>query len=123
MKKLFAFVCVMMFLQHLVFADDKEINLTIRQDDQKSLYPITRSITQNVSGYYDTETGVVSLYFYQSIGDATVSLTDETGAVVYSRIVDTENSDMLEFPLPEQSGTYMLSIISATYEGTGSIVL
>lgn len=123
MKKLFAFVCVMMFLQHLVFVDDKEINLTIRQDDQKSLYPITRSITQNVSGYYDTETGVVSLYFYQSIGDATVSLTDETGAVVYSRIVDTENSDMLEFPLPEQSGTYMLSIISATYEGTGSIVL
>lgn len=112
----------MMFLQHLVFADETPISIKSTKE-QEAETPIFRSIIMNVTGFYDTETGVVSLYFYQSIGDATVSLTDETGAVVYSRIVDTENSDMLEFPLPEQSGTYMLSIISATYEGTGSIVL
>lgn len=123
MKKLFAFVCVMLFLQNLVFADETPISIKSTKEKEEGKTPIFRSIIMNVSGFYDTETGKATLYFYQSIGDATVSLTDETGAVVYSGIVDTENSDMLEFPLPAQSGTYVLSIVSATYEGTGSIVL
>jgi len=122
MKKLFAFVCVMMFLQNLVFAEKTPIGIKSTKNQEKQA-PIFRSIIRNVTGYYDTETGKATLYFYQSIGDATVSVTDETGSVVFSQVINTATEDMLEFPLPEQVGTYMLSIVSATYEGTGEIIL
>lgn len=123
MKKLFAFVCVVLFLQNMVFAEEKEIRLTIRQGDQGKECPITRSITIKVSGFYDTETGEVTLYFHRSIGKATVSLTTETGSVVFTQTIDTDTEEALEFALPEQNGVYTLSIVSDTYEGVGRMVL
>lgn len=123
MKKLFAFVCVMLFLQNMIFAEEKEIRLTIRQGDQGKECPITRSITIKVSGFYDTETGKATLYFHRPIGKATVTLTDETGFVVFSQIIATDMEDVLEFSLPKQTGIYMLSIVSDIYEGIGGIVL
>ena len=123
MKKLFAFVCVMLFLQNMIFAVEKEIRLTIRQGDQGKECPITRSITIKVSGFYDTETGKATLYFHRPIGKATVSLITETDSIVFSQIINTDTEDMLELSLPEQCGVYMLSIVSDTYEGVGRIVL
>lgn len=122
MKKLFVLVCVTLFLQNLVCAEEKEIRLTIRQGDQGKECPITRSITIKVSGFYDTETGKVTLYFHRPIGKATVSLTTELGFVVFTQTIDTDTEDGLEFSLPEQNGVYMLSIVSDTYEGVGRIV-
>ncbi len=123
MKKLFAFVCVMLFLQNMIFAEEKEIRLTIRQGDQGKECPITRSITIKVSGFYDTETGKATLYFHRPIGKATISLTTETGSsIVFTQTIDTDTEEALEFALPEQNGVYMLSIVSDTYEGVGKIV-
>ncbi len=123
MKKLFAFVCVMLFLQNMIFAEEKEIRLTIRQGDEGKECPITRSITIKVSGFYDTETGQVILYFHRPIDKATVSLISESGSVVFTQTIDTDTKETLEFSLPEQNGVYMLSIVSDTYEGVGRIVL
>lgn len=124
MKKLFLLVCVTLFLQNLVCAEEKEIRLTIRQGDQGKECPITRSITIKVSGFYDTKTGKVTLYFHQPISKATISLTTETGSsIVFTQTIDTDTEEALEFSLPEQNGVYMLSIVSDTYEGVGRIVL
>lgn len=123
MKKLFLLVCVTLFLQNLVCAEEKEIRLTIRQGDQGKECPITRSITIKVSGFYDTETGKATLYFHQPIGKATVSLTTETGSAVFAQTIDTDTEEALELALPEQNGVYMLSIVSDTYEGVGRMVL
>ncbi len=122
MKKLFAFICVMLFLQNMVFAEKKPIELKSTKD-QNEQTQIFRSIIINVTGFYDTETGKATLYFHRPIGKATVTLTDETGFVVFSQIIATDMEDVLEFSLPKQTGIYMLSIVSDIYEGIGGIVL
>lgn len=122
MKKLFVFICVMLFLQNMVFAEKKPIELKSTKD-QNEQTQIFRSIIINVTGFYDTGTGEVTLYFHRPIGKATISLTTETGSsIVFTQTIDTDTEEALEFALPEQNGVYMLSIVSDTYEGVGKIV-
>lgn len=122
MKKLFVLVCVMLFLQNMVFAEKKTIELKSTKDQNEQVR-IFRSIIISVTGFYDTETGKATLYFQRPIGKATVSLTTETDSVVFTQTIDTDTEEALEFSLPEQNGVYMLSIVSDTYEGVGGIVL
>lgn len=112
----------MLFLQNMVFAEKKPIELKSTKD-QNEQTQIFRSIIISVTGFYDTETGKVTLYFQRPIGKATVSLTTETGSVVFTQTIDTDTEEALEFALPEQNGVYTLSIVSDTYKGVGRMVL
>ena len=122
MKNLVVLVCTLLFWQNLVFAEQKPIGIKSSKDQDEQVRTF-RSIIISVTGFYDTGTGEVTLYFHRPIGKATVTLTDETGFVVFSQIIATDMEDVLEFSLPKQTGIYMLSIVSDIYEGIGGIVL
>lgn len=80
-------------------------------------------ILETVECWLNTDEGTIDFLFNSSIGIATVSVIDSSGATVSQTTVNTDFNSMLTIAAPSQSGFYSISVISSTFNGWGNFAL
>jgi hypothetical protein len=66
----------------------------------------------------------LAVYFESSVGDATITVYDESNNIIYQGVVDTNSEMSVSIPSSSwNAGNYSLSITFGTTEVTGDFVM
>lgn len=128
-KKLLLFVLMLTFGSSTTItasgrlSDNGDGAAQIRIED-KNPQPITKPKPKSVTAdtvecRLDTDEGTLDFLFNSSIGVATISVFDSSGATVSQTTANTDFNSMLTIAAPSQSGFYSIGIVSSTFNGWG----
>lgn len=128
MKRILSFLCVLTVAISLVAPskaiaspagqnpDIENISIEMQNDPERE-----RGVL--VEAYINHSTGTIHITLVSSVGIATITAWDATGAQVYGTVVDAMLTGYTQFAAPSVPGTYTLEIQSASYYGVGSFAI
>jgi hypothetical protein len=107
MKRSILFMIMMAFFTCGIIAATTDIDL--RKDPPPNPIPCSMDPDVLVSATIDATD--LSIYFETTVGEATITVTDDSGQVVYQESVDTDSTSEFHIPVDQwTSGNYTLII-------------